>query len=522
MFFRTPYPSPATAAGPRPQALVSPADIGDLVGALDDRRRRAPYTERHQVYTEAHGGLVMDRVRQWMRNSHSQEQMRRVLTLSINPLVEVTNAVAVVYKQGVRRSLDDLGDRAEDALRLLLLEARVSMQQLAWNRLAFALGGPVLVVPVVRGDTLQLDTLLPHYYEVARDPDDPLGEPLAVAWRADGADGSRASQLADTVVLDAQAWWYFRTGGGRRELVAVVDHGLGYVPAATLRLDVPIGSDWKGCSTRNQRLYDGTLDVCVVNTQLNYVRRTQNKKLPLLRGMLDQAAKQQKMDPEMPLVYASPQPGAVDFQALDFNTSPDSFIAHIRWLRSSLIEAYGVPDWAVTFDPSQGAEGERMRVASDGLTEVRNEQIPFVREFEHALVHHMVAVAQALGHPLAGDLPPADEVAASYRLGIPKLARGFAEPMAEAAFTDWELSKGLTSQLELLRERYPTLDDRQLEALLAANLEAQAAFNDAVTKRNLGMSQSGDVQTAAQAFGAMGPKMRDAPDGAGTAEQHGE
>lgn len=503
-------PYPAGAFGPAPATVLGEADVEKLLDKAQEfnsDRRKVDAWKRWRIYTEDFKSLIDDRISALWHDPETRSELRRFTTVTLNLGLDVTRQIAVVYKQGARRTIDGVPDKQQDAFHQLALESWIDVEAPRWNQLAFLLG-PVCVIPIMRRGRLRWETLLPHYYDIVRDPDDPMGAPLAVCFTVCSDD--ELSGTADTVIVDGVSWRYYTTGRGKPKLVNEVPHGAGTFPGAILRFDIPYSSDWWG-GPRNQRLFDGTIDVGTTNTALNFVRKSQCHKLLTVIGRLSGMATGQKKDPETPVMVNEGREdrGATKIEALDFDTDPANFIKHIRFTYESVIESFGIPGSAVTFDATSGTEGERLRLSNEGLTEIRNEQIPFCRRFEHELWAKAIRVLRAGMHPLRSSLPSPDVIEDAFRIEFPELARTFADPNAETAFTDWQLSKGLTSELRLLRRSNPTMNTEQLRDLHEKILEERAEFNDAVTKRNLHMS--GDkVQTAAEAFGAMGPAMRDA------------
>jgi hypothetical protein len=509
--------STAGALGPSPATILPQADAEDLVKRCATEwgrsARKVAARRRWQLYTEDFTDLLEERVLATVKTPEIREQLREYIGPTHNLALDVTRQVCQVYKQGVRRSIDGATVEQMSALGKALAESRLDIWAPQWNRLAFLIG-PVMVCPMVRNGRLTYETLMPHYYDILRDPNDPMGVPLAIAWTIRGEEDIQS--VPHVILLDGQAWTYYRTHP-TLEIVDRVEHNLGYLPAEPLRFDTPFDADWWNCS-RNERLLSATLEIGVVGATLNLIRKSQNKKLLTIVGDLTAVPKGQTLHNELPLtadtgggLQGTGGNSQVDISAIDFETSPDSFIKHIQFIAASVIESFGIPASAITFDYGSGTEGERVATSHEGLTEIRNEQIPFVRTFEHGLIVKTIGVMRALNHPLAELMPSDEQVRDGYRVEFPRLARTFADPLQEKDFVDWELSRGLTNHRELLRVKYPNLDDEQLDELLLSNIEIQAKFIAELTKRDMSVTPGSPdaAQTPAQLFGAQGPKVRD-------------
>lgn len=485
----------------------------------DERKRRA--WDRWLIYTEQHAPLILSRIEGTQNDDGVRNELRKFVDLTVNPGLDVTRQTSVCWRQGARRSIEGATKDQLKAFHELVLESRIDAIAPSWNRIA-ALVGTILVVPAVRRGLLRWDTLLPTFTEVQPDPEDRFGAPLAAAWTI--RDECERPEDAVAVFLDAQAWRTYKLRDAHkpaasamvmatpaadpelREARPPIEHGLGYFPGVPLRFTEVFDGDWYGSPYLNQRLVDATVVIGVLNAALGLTRKAQNKKLLTLIGDLGGFPDGQSLDPEIPFVADVPAGSgpAPTIQALDFDTDPDKFIKHASWIYRNIASAYGGQ-----VESDETGAGTRLVFSPETLTEIRNEQIPHAREFERSLWATAVDMARQFRHPLAERLPSREQVLAGFRIDFGKLSRRFSDPTAETAWTDWLLSKGVTDQIEILRSQgNTTLDDEQLRDLIEKRLEVQAWFNDAVTKRNLNM-QGGDVTTAAQAFGAMGPAIRD-------------
>jgi hypothetical protein len=487
---------PAVTADVQPDGSLSDDSILALAKACaapSDRKRTA--LRRWLIYKEKHKGLVFERLDNTLLEEEYRDQVKRFVDVTDNVALDVVRSTSVVWPAH-HRTVADASAPAMAAFHKLVAESMLDVRALSWNRIA-ELVGPVIVAPAIRRGRLRWDAVYAHTYETIDDPEDPEGEPLAVAWPS----ARQAGKVSQVVVLDGQRWVHVDVGpSGATIRPEPREHGLGFCPVSTLRFGEEAGGE-DDCS-RNQRLEDATIYVGTVRSQMALMRKAQNGHLLVAIGFLGDAVKRQPMDPEMGVaINVDVGPGKLPptVTSVDFNTSPENFYADIDGTKRAVAGAYG------------GTVDEHGRIVFDvdALTEIRKEQIPPSRAFELQLWYCAVAMCRKLRHPLGADLPEPETIRDSLAVDFGKLSRTFADPKQESEHNDWLLSKGAIDQVDILRAQgNQNLDDEQLKKKLEANLENQAWFNDAVTRRNLGMNGS-DVTTAAEANGALGPAVRD-------------
>lgn len=502
-----PYlPRPPFQLGPLarqiPQADVH-RTLREASGTMDTWKLSA--AKRYKIFTSKFHDMIADRIGATRYDKETRDALMRFASVSLNVAMDITNQVCAVWRHGARRQVVGASDDQNDALRRLLVEAQIDTWVTIWNRLAF-LVGPIVVVPVMRAGRMRTDILRPDWSDHFLDPDDPMGTPIASAWpNSPVSPIDRVSQI----VLDVDGWSYYATG--QTGPIAVEPHGIGEYPGATLRMSHPIDS-WYG--EQNDRIVEVTVDVGVVFSSLQLVRKAQNHKLISLIGNVRNVAGQQKIDPEGSVIVdtGGQGTGVVHMNVHDFETSPDAFIKHIRFLKDEAIESFGIPGYAVTYDSEAGTDsGERLRITQDGLTEIREQQIPFAREFEHELVRKMVAFAISSGHRLGPSLPSAEAVRDGYRVQFPQVAKIFNDPTVEMAYVDWQIAKGLTSRKEQFRIRNSEItDEKQVDTLWHQYMDEESEWNDAMAARHMSPgadpSERGnnDNETAAQIDGRQG------------------
>lgn len=502
-------PHPA-ATGPLPRTFIDDASREDLVRkvamGMDDQRKKRAF-ERWQIWTEDFGALICGLIDRRFKEPKTQESVRAHVKVAHNATLDLARKVCVVYREGVQRSVEGASSRANDAFRDFVRETKATRLSMQWHRMAWAIG-PLAVVPcITEAGRFKFETLLPHFYDIIEDPDDRDQAPLAVAWNVRDASpiltNRRHRERADIIALDAEGWWYYDTTHSSIRLVGLEEHGMGRFPGSYLRMVDLFDDDW-WAQTNNERVRDATVEIGFITTVLSWLRKSQNKLWPALIGDVDGIPKGQVQHPETPFIGRVGEEGALDLQVHNFSIPIKEFREHVELEWQNVLNAFGIPDGAASVEGTSASPSERLTISHQGLTEIRNEHIPFCREFEEDLWPKAVELARRRRHKLASLLPDEQKVRDGFSLTIPKLSRQFADPKQEREHKDWLLSKGQTSQKQLMREQFPTLSEKQVDELLERNLDEQAKFNDEVTKRNLGMSQNDDVQTAAQANGAAG------------------
>lgn len=457
---------------------------------------------RYDIYSEDFRSLIAEKIFETHEDQETKRAMTKFVDVTMNPALDMTRQLCMLWRDPVKRYVEGASEASNEALTDMYKESWIDAYALLWNQMAFIIG-PVTVVPVLRGGRMQYETLLPFYYDVLVDPDNPYGSPLAVAWTVD--EGSRGTFGYDAVVVDATTYRYYKVQAGRPQLVSQFEHSVGACPATTLRFSIAPNGDWYN-SGYNQRLVDGTLVLGVVNAALNFTRKAQNKRLLVGIGDFgERPSKGQRLDPEIPLIIDTPSIGSVDLKTLDFDTRPHSFIEHALWIYQNLAEAYGASTVYMGTGASTQAESQRFDFTHERLTEVRNEQLPFARAFETELAWKTVALARSLDWDRAEALPQVQLVKEKFQVEFPKLSRTYANPMSEVEHMEALMRHGVISNVDFMRKYYPYLSDEEIKKKLMDNIAQMADTNDFLASRN--MSLDADTQramSASQINGSMG------------------
>lgn len=459
-------------------------------------RRKQGALQRLRILQEDFRHDIIARIHETHEQPSVRDRIAKFASVAINPARDVTQAVACAYDLGVRRVLREASEEAQLAFVRLVKESMAATKAPHWNRWAFLLG-PTFVLPVIRKGKLALELIRPDACDIKQDPDDPMGVPAAAVWSAHGGG-------ADFVMLDQEKWTYLDDKG--KEVKPTQEHGLGYWPGAVMRLDEPIDSWWP----RNwqERLVDGTITCAFVYAKMQWVRKAQNKKLLTIIGDTESIPKGQLLDPELALVATtSTQGNSLQVQVFDFEASPAAFLEEIRYTVETLIESYGIPQSAVNFNTNEEG-GLSATVAKDKLGHLRQAQIPYLTRGEMELWPAAVAVAQAAGHPLAGKLPPPDEVREMLDVQWPTM-RVIDDPMQREALYKERLRRGGVSPIDMVQEDHPELTRDECRNKVQENVGDYAWLVDSITSRGLVMDLSSGLMASSEALGRMGPMVRD-------------
>lgn len=461
-----------------------------------DYGRKWAALRRLRILQEDFKDSIVARICETHQQPDVRDRISRFASVTVNPARDITSSVAMAYDAGVRRILRGASEDQQAAFTALVNESLASTKAPYWNRWAFFLG-PTLVVPSVRKGKMALDLIRPDAADIRQDPEDPMGLPIASAWSVSGGQ-------AAFVMLDEEAWRYLDSQG--KDVRPPQIHNLGYWPGSVFRLDEPVDSWWP--RNYQERLVDATLQAAYTFAKMCWVRKSQNKKLLTVVGQTDEMPRGQVLDPELALTISS-DPQATTVQVSDFDTDPKNFLAEIRFILEVIIESYGIPQSAVTYDVGQEGGPLAISIKKERLGHLRAAQIPFLDRGEHELWPAAVAIARVAGHPLGRRLPPPDEVREMLDVQWPRL-RVIDDPLARETLYKEQLKRGGVSPIDMLQEDRPDLTREECQELMRQNLADYAALAEELTSRNLVLDLSNGVIASSEAFGRMGPAIRDA------------
>lgn len=505
-------PSPIYAEpGKMPSSIIE--ELAARFSKYQSDSRRVAQHRRWQILNNQHEELIKERVNETQKTEVADLIGEHVSTVH-NPAEDQVKDLCVVWRKGIVRRISGVEDssKSSSAFHRLVQETKLDAIAPTLNRIGWFVG-PVTVLPQLRRGKLRFEVIQPHTSEVILDPYDPLGDPVAVAFSVAG------NYEADFCVVDGHSRRYFKIEHqGPVEITRLREvhneTGEPFFPGSVCRFEVPLeANDWH-CAWRHRRLVDGAVDVGRIAAHRDYVRRVQSRMLLIVAGDLTKLAKGQNLsDPEKPLLMHIGNNNGADVSAsfnietLPFSQDPSHFQADVRDKVEAMARSTGVQ-----YSIEMSGDGGALAVFDFGaLTEFRSEQIAHAREFEKALWSRSCEYARRMRHPLAGELPTAEEVEQGLRIEFGRLSRKSSDPREERDAMDWRLSKGAMSFLDVIREDYPNLDDDGLREILETNIEENTTFWNAVASRNATLNpQTMAVQDASQAYGAMGTPARDA------------
>lgn len=481
--------------------------------------RRASAYNRWLIYTECYGSLVNKKIDKVQRDSEVKERMKDHTSLAVNLGLDITRDVSVVWKPGSNRRLgEEMLEGENKAFHQLVTQSKFYSQAPVWNQKAWFLG-PMIVVPVIRGGHLTWDSIHPHECEVLPDVENPYGPPAAVVWdrSSQGFFGIRRTDF-DFIVIDKIGWRYIKKSGGQLQQVGYEEHGFGRFPGSVLRFDVPTVDSWWG-PDRHVRLVHATVTVSYLDTALSYVRKSQRGNQLKVVGNLQGMPKGQKIgDVDTALAVDTKTPGQYDIDVLDFDLSPDNFIKQASWTMDKIAASYG---GRTSFEGTAGVAFGRISFDHSTLTELRNEQIPYAREFESELWPLAVEMAMQMG-PLdrTADLPQPERVSDELFIEYQRLSKTYSDEKEAREDTDWRLSRGLETYGTVMQREHPELTEDEAQERIEANLDTQFPIREKQARLNASLvpddptkpETSPGMKDPAELNGAKGPQVRDAHD----------
>lgn len=488
----------------------------------DQSERKAKAWVTYDVFRNRLGPHIWRRIQHQQMSAEIRDGMRRLMTSVRNDAADVTHQLAVVWKNGATRHLGGDGDDSdtertnqEKALHALALESGLDAVAPVINQLAF-LQGPQWAVPMVRGkgrkSKLTIDVVGPHIYDYVQDIDNPLGKPVGLAWhlsRRRYQEGGSEVVEWSTHVLDAVNLYHFKSCNGRHRLISRVEHGYGELPAACLRFSLPMaGDDWPVVDAQS-RLVSGTIDVGVKMARMGLTRLAQcHKLLTVVGNLAGMPSGQNKSSPEGQVAVDTGQgKGAVDIDVHDYDVDPTNFIREVLFHSLSMVEPYG---GHIQVDSGKPDIYGKIEVPADVQAEHRRNQLGPAMRFEAELWGAAAAMMRAESHPLSRKLPKPEEVRDRLRVNFGALSRELEDPEKEILYQDWQLSRGQTSEVKIMRRKLGGASDDEAWREIQRNMDERKRFNDLARQSNMSTNTEGSMLTAPEANGAMGTPVREA------------
>ncbi len=474
----------------------------------NDQARRARAAQRVSIWRGDFAPLVARYIDKVHEDPDTRQRVKKFISLTCNPAQDVTRDVAIVYDDGVLRQLDGAGEATQLAFNDLAKESQILTKATQWNRVAYY-PGPMLAFPrVVRGK-LRFVSVWPHVCSIAVDPTDPDGVPSAAIWSLDTADDQ--NELAPAFrMANEEAWFTFNSKGDM--IGDPEEHGLGRFPGSVFRLTDPEPGNWWNDGAE-VRLTDGTIEVAYACTKLEFTRKGQDKKVLVIKVPGEKVAKGQIIDAERPFHFDA-VPAEAEMSLLDYVTSPDDFLVHIKFLVEMLLESRGVPQGAVNYDfknstpVAGGPSGTMITIRKERLGHLRENQVLFAERFEDDLWPLAMQVMRRDGHPSAGELPPPDEFADQFKLVVPNL-KVIDNPVDREQDYQEKAKRGAVSPFTQYQEDHPELTLEQAKAEVMQNIADRAEIHEEQAKRGLiAVADDGRIASSQQVLGRLGGETR--------------
>lgn len=446
--------------------------------------RKAHIYRRVQILNEDLGDIVLEKLSGTYSDPSLKTRLRRHISEVINLGADITRVLANVYDVPPRRRIKG-SKAATRALLDLVKSTKWASKAPLLNRVGW-FTGPVLEMPSIRGDALRRDIFTGDRVDVTVPDSDPFGDPVAASFTTYEGDQRVIKVVDDTLVRTFSI--------EDRQLLGEYAHGVQNpdgsprFPGTLWRFDDPTDLEDYWSLNRHRRLVDATIDAGVIYAVLDWVRKSQNRKVLAFIGALGGIQQGATLDNETPITWdQTDQELPSKIEAVDFITPIDEFQKHLMLITRTQIESYGVPQSAITYDfmqdGAQSIPATALSLQHEKLTALRKRQMPFADRYERQSTYNLVALARAHGHEAAKGLPSLKELDSRLVIEFPPLSR-FEDPKTFREEVDWQLGRGFTTDAEIYQLRHPELTLEECEEAVRKNLEVQAKFNDLKAKRN--------------------------------------
>lgn len=461
--------------------------------------RKALIARRRFILSENFGPAICHRLGETYSDPTMTARMENHVGDVMNVGADITRELANVYHVAPRRRIQGDKEASKKLIKLNTDTGWLSRAQ-EMNRRAW-FEGPMLEIPMRRGQNARRELFSGDRVDVAVDPEDPCGEPVMAAFPS-YYKSERAIYLVDEETVTIYS-------SNKEELEkyahGVVDEdGDPRFPGTLWRFRDPEVDDYWN-KDQHRRLVDGTITCGVIYTALDWVRKTQNRKILTMIGALLKMPPGQIIDNETPILWeTSHQDPNSSVNVVDFATSVDEFHKHIMLVTRTLVESYGVPQSAITYDfASEGAQNipvTAIHLQHEKLTKLRRAQLAFAERYERKSTYNYIAFARRMGLRSVEGLPELSELDESLLIEFPPLTRS-EDPKTFREEADWQLSRGHTTDAELYQLRNPHLTLEECEEELMAKLKVQSKFNEFKASREL--NPAAEMQDDNQRNGAM-------------------
>lgn len=465
--------------------------------AGDDRRAQA------DLKLSFYGDRYLPKLHEYIKNILGPKDpaitkfVQRMATRNPNLLRAVCDAVSVPYRRGARRTLYGASPEAQRAFSKLVSESGMNRLQSSIATKSW-LQGPVLCVPYFssRGK-IAIQAINADRFDIRHDRDD-IDEAL---WWSDG----------HWIHLDAVAFNYYNLKG---EFVKSVPHSAGVCPARAFTSTDNRDDYW--CVNDRGGLLDSTLMIGFKAASGLFHRWVNGTKLvAVFTDPKNAADGQDPSHPVAPLIL----PRDAKLQVEDRVVNASDYLNEISAIVSMAISSEGLPPGSVTMVANQGEYGTIALATETGrLGILRDLMVPHLRDHELAWWPMVVEMVRNSNHPLAGSLPPPDEVAEQLRVAFPDLSSP-TERKTRLEVLKMALPLGIASVDEFILEERPELSPDDAEEFHNTNRDKYIRIVEPLVNRNTpAEAPNGEgYQTIAQRQGreggqASGESRRNAAD----------
>ena len=391
--------------------------------------------------------LAMSYVGSLYQTAEVRRAVQKRVKTTTNVLRQLANQVCVAYERQPLRRLVDAPEASSRAFAKVLREAKIATRAVGWERKTFGLN-VALVVPVVRHGQLDYVTLLPHCFEVVADPENPIGDPLAVVVELANT-SDRPGRKLRYAVLDDRAWHYFDERAV--PMGKPTFHGAGVFPGTPFRLSDPT-DDWFD-QFRGEGIVEATLQVAHLRARMDYVRFHQDRFKEMFMTAQQENLTVQVVSAEAAVEFPV-DPHEARWQVEDMSLSINEHRAHIRDHIEAAAESVGIPVSAVDVSKLIESVTPLGHLLSHKAAEkVRAEHVSHLDQAEHDLHWKSALVMRGMGHPLARHLDPA-LVRKSFEVAfIP--APFVQDPLTQLQVDKAEVDQGLASTYQIYMRRHP-------------------------------------------------------------------
>lgn len=448
----------------------------------DAAGRKAAAANRLRVDAQQHLELLRLHATRFYDSAEIRTEILRHVDVLKNLLRMVCNQVAVAYDRPPARRLRGVDAEQEREFLAAYREASTDVEASQWNRFAFYLG-VVHILPRIEHGKLVWVTVTPDTADVLFDPAGER-EPSILVYESK-CHGSKY------VAVDAERWQWIDKDW---KLITEETHGLGMVPWVTFRWQPPPRGDYWDRAA-GQDLYDGTMEIGRVYAQARWVRKHNSKRLTHIHtGQNVDVPANQNMSSTQPVHTHGD--GAATIASHDMVVPVGEFIAEMREITESVLEAYGLPSSIVDVSDTASNTPANGQAALD---KIRNKSI---RSFDASELQLAIRVAALLRG--AGRLRLSEtEVRESFRCRF-ALMTWADHPRDRMETAKAKIELGQTDPYELYCEENPGVTYAEAVEYVDGHVEARAKFYEVFKAHNLSLDPSDDMKTAAQMNGKIG------------------